>query len=376
MQGDPKDWITVAALPALGAVSIKRLWEAGWTPEKILSADEPEWQRLGLKPKTISALSAIKSRSYSPIEKTLDEAFEWQEKTDNAQIISVTDPEYPSLLREIADPPPVLFCQGNHNLLNLPQLAVVGSRNPSSTGLRNAYQFSAFLSQSGLAINSGLALGVDAAAHQGCVDHKGPTLAVFGTGIDKLYPARNRNLASQILDTGGVWVSEFFPGTPPVAGNFPKRNRIISGMSSGVLIVEAAIKSGSLITARMALEQNREVFAIPGPLNNPLSKGCHKLIKEGAVLVENADEIVAEIGQLLGSFQEKDGVEDVIERKAHTEPLSASEDIVLHIIGYEVCDLDKIALEAGLDIQELMRSLVTLELKGLIAQSSGGYLRL
>ena len=376
MTGDPKDWITVAAVPGLGALSVKRLWEAGWTPEKLLSADKTELQRLGLKPQTIHALTSNSGENHSVIRGKVDRALAWLNGTADAAILPITAPEYPELLREIADPPPVLFCRGNLSALNVPQLAVVGSRNPSATGLRNAYSFSAFLAQNGLIINSGLALGVDAAAHQGCVDHNCSTVAVFGRGMDAVYPSRNRKLADQILENHGVWVTEFFPDVPPLAANFPKRNRIISGMSAGVLVVEAAVKSGSLITARMALEQNRDVFAIPGPFNSPLSKGCHKLIREGAYLVESAEEIITEISQILSVFERQGMPEHGQEQKTHTEELSAAEEVLLNCIGYELQKLDQIIINTGFAMQEVAQLLVSLELKGLVAQSMGGYIRL
>jgi DNA processing protein len=301
---------------------------------------------------------------------------EWLNNTPEAAIVPITSTDYPELLREIADPPPVLFCKGNLSALNLPQLAMVGSRNPSATGLRNAYNFSSYLAQHGLIINSGLALGIDAAAHQGCVDHNCATVAVLGTGMATLYPYRNRKLTEQILDTHGVLVSEFFPDVPPLAANFPKRNRIISGMSAGVLVVEAALKSGSLITARMAVEQNRDVFAIPGPLNNPMSKGCHKLIRNGAHLVESAEEIIAEIGHILGVFSAEPRAKEGSEQNQLTEHLSAPEQVLLDSIGFEQQKLDQIVINTGFPMHEVAQILVSLELKGLVAQSMGGYIRL
>lgn len=376
MTGDPTDWITVASVPGLGALSIKRLWEGGWTPEKLLTADLSELQRLGLKPKTIDALSSLSKGGCSPIQCKVERALEWLNHTPEAAIVPITSPDYPELLREIADPPPVLFCKGNLAALNVPQLAMVGSRNPSATGLRHAYNFSSYLAQHGLIINSGLALGIDAAAHQGCVDHNCATVAVLGTGMATLYPHRNRKLAEQILNAEGVLVSEFFPDVPPLAANFPKRNRIISGMSTGVLVVEAALKSGSLITARMAVEQNRDVFAIPGPVNNPMSKGCHNLIRNGAHLVESAEEIIAEIGHILGVFSTEPRHPDGLEKKQLREDLSASERVLLDSIGYEQQKLDQIVINTRFPMHEVAQILVSLELKGLIAQSMGGYIRL
>jgi len=376
MIGDPKDWITVASVPGLGALSVKRLWEAGWTPNKLLSADSSEWQRLGLKIQSITALSSLQKGQASKIQRKVDDVLEWLEQNSDISALPITAPEYPELLQQIADPPPVLFCQGNLGALNVPQLAMVGSRNPTTPGLRNAHSFAAYLAQNGLIINSGLALGIDAAAHQGCVDHGCSTVAVLGTGLKTLYPARNKRLAKQILDNDGVLVTEFFPETPPRAANFPKRNRIISGMSAGVLVVEAALKSGSLITARMALEQNREVFALPGSLNNPLSKGCHKLIREGAYLVESAADIIAEIGPILGVLDDQSMPSGGLSEKPLREDLSASEEVILRTMGYDVQTVDQIILNTGLAMNEVAQLLVALELKGLVAPSVGGYIRL
>ena len=200
--------------------------------------------------------------------------------------MTLHDARYPELLKQIADPPSILFVQGDVSLLAKWQIALVGSRNPSASGRDTAYEFSRYLAQDGITINSGLAMGIDAASHQGALAAGGKTIAVIGTGLDRVYPAKHRELAHEIASTGAI-VSEFALGTSPRAENFPRRNRIISGLSLGTVVVEAAVKSGSLITARMAMEQGREVFAIPGSIHNPLARGCHQLIRQGAKLVEN-----------------------------------------------------------------------------------------
>ena len=217
----------------------------------------------------------------------------WQEQA-NQHIIFSSEAEYPALLKQIDSVPPVLYVIGDKTLLNKVQLAIVGSRNPTPTGQETAYNFANYLAQAGMVITSGLALGIDAASHQGCLAAKGKTIAVAGTGLDRVYPAKNRELAHEIAKCGAI-VSCFPLGTGPSRGNFPKRNQIISGLSVGTLVVEAALKSGSLITARLAMEQGREVFAIPGSIHNPLSRGCHALIRQGAKLVETAEDIVEEI---------------------------------------------------------------------------------
>jgi DNA processing protein len=371
--GDPRDWIAVAALPDLGPASIKRLWDHGWTPEKLFNSSSSDWQRLGLKKSTLNALNNYQCGSRkSLVSERVELALNWRGAADDHSILAITDPAYPTLLRELTDPPPVLFVKGEVTCLNLPQIGVVGSRSASVTGLGQAATMAEYLSESGFVINSGLALGVDAAAHMAAVKSKLPTIAVLGTGVDRIYPSRNQSLAESILSNKGAWVSEFFPGTAPLASHFPRRNRIISGMSLGILVVEAALRSGSLITARMAMEQNREVFAIPGPLNNPLSKGCHQLIREGAVLVESGADIVRELGSLLGVIAPVKDEDSASEPEYQVDPELGS---LLQCMGFEICSVDQISQRSGLSVAKLSSMLVELELKGMISQTSSGYVR-
>ena len=225
----------------------------------------------------------------------------WLAEAGNHAIVTLDDPQYPDLLRQIDSPPPVLFIQGDIALLQDPQLAMVGSRNPTQGGKNNAYEFAKFLSANGITITSGLALGIDGYSHKGALDAQAPTIAVTATGLDRVYPAKHRSLAHAISEYGAI-VSEHTIGTPVRAQNFPRRNRIISGLSVGTLVIEAAIKSGSLITARYASEQGREVFAIPGSIHNPLARGCHQLIRQGAKLVETAGHILEEISPALLAY--------------------------------------------------------------------------
>jgi len=375
MTADLRDWIAVAALPDLGAASVKKLWDQGWTPEKLLRSSEADWHRLNLKKKTITALSDFQQGRTSSVQQKLDSALAWQASAEDCHILAITDADYPTLLREIYDPPPILFARGNLAALNLPQVGIVGSRSASNGGLKHAYQFADYLAKNGLIVNSGLALGIDAAAHQASVNAQCPTVAVFGTGLDRPYPARNRILAQQILEQQGVWLSELFPGAPPLAPHFPRRNRIISGMSAGILVVEAALKSGSLITARMAMEQGREVFAIPGALNNPLSKGCHQLIREGAGLVESAEDITSQLAPMLGYLAEQhvEHIEDDTEEDlSHLAPETQQ---LLRHLGYEYNSIDQLSYLTGMDIAALSPILVELELLGVISQDGQGYIR-
>ncbi len=285
-------------------------------------------------------------------------------------VLTLTDPRYPPLLKEIPDPPPLLFVQGDVACLQNWQLAVVGSRNPSASGRDSAYEFARYLSSGGLHICSGLADGIDAAAHKGALAGGGKTIAVVGTGLDRVYPAKNRELAHQIAGQGAI-VSEFPLGTPPLAENFPRRNRIISGLSLGTLVIEAALKSGSLITARMAMEQSREVFAMPGSIHNPLARGCHQLIREGAKLVETADHIIEELGALAEFAQITDPLAN-----NQSETLPVSEDTeyqqLFAYLGYDPIHIDELILRSGLTADAVSSMLLLLELQGRVSALPGG----
>ena len=231
-------------------------------------------------------------------EAMIERATDWLAAARDHHLVSLGDPGYPDRLRQVPDPPLLLFVRGDPSILGDPTLAMVGSRNPSPAGADNAHEFARYLSRCGLIIASGLALGVDAAAHRGALLGGSPTVAVLGSGPDRVYPEQNRELADAIASQGAI-VSEFFPGSPPRRTHFPRRNRIISGLSLGVLVVEAGLRSGSLISARLAAEQGREVFAIPGSIHNPMARGCHLLIKQGAKLVESADDVLGELAGLI-----------------------------------------------------------------------------
>ncbi len=290
------------------------------------------------------------------------------------KIMTVLDTDYPNLLRQIDNAPPLLYVRGNPHLPSLPQIAMVGSRQHSAAGAQNARAFASTLGASGFVITSGLALGIDGEAHLGAIE-SGKTIAVLGTGIDRVYPRRHSYLYQRILERGGAIVTEFPPGTPARAGHFPQRNRIISGLSLGVLVVEAAMQSGSLITARMALEQNREVFAIPGSIHNPLAKGCHRLIRDGATLVETAQDIVDQLGGMLALAGEQTE-RPVTDHVDADTPLSPVETRVLEYLGFDPTDLDTLAVRSELPAGELTAVLGRLELLGLIENRAGNYCRL
>lgn len=317
---------------------------------------------------------AISSPDWHKIHKIINDS-----QLCNCDIVCFDDDEYPYLLKQIYDPPLVLFTKGNKQLLSEPQIAVVGSRGASPVGRENAFVFSNDLAQNGIVITSGLALGIDAQAHKGALASRGKTIAVVATGLDRVYPNRHKQLTHDIVDNDGLIVSEFVPGTVPKAGFFPKRNRIISGLSYGVLVVEATIKSGSLITARCAIEQNREVFAIPSSINNPQGKGCHWLIKQGAKLVEECNDIIEDLnlpiksGLHLSLNTKQETLNLNIEEKNHHQGLF--NDSLLDNVGYEITPIDAVVLRSKLPIDVVLTQLTILELKGLVSAVPGGYLR-
>lgn len=293
----------------------------------------------------------------------------WFEQ-ENRYILTLNDEQYPTLLKQIADPPSLLFIEGDISLLSQWQLAIVGSRNPSPSGRNNAFEFARYLAQGDVAVTSGLAMGIDAAAHEGALAANGKTVAVIGTGLDRVYPAKHSSLARSICERG-VMVSEFALGTPPLAAHFPRRNRIISGLSLGTLVVEAAIQSGSLITARTAIEQGREVFAIPGSIHNPLSKGCHQLIREGTKLVETAMDIVEELGPLA----EVSGLPEAgVLASGPKHEIKKDDDyaVLLSCLGYDPIEIDRLVIQSGLTAETVSSMLLLLELDGQVASLSGG----
>lgn len=277
----------------------------------------------------------------------------------NHHLLTLHDADYPEALRHIPDPPLLLYLNGQRTLLSAPMIAVVGSRNASTQGRANAEAFAESLSHAGLCVVSGMALGIDTAAHEGALRGAGSTIAVIGTGADRVYPARNRALAHRIADQGCI-LSEYALGTPPVASNFPRRNRIISGMAAGVLVVEAAAQSGSLITAQMAAEQGRDVFALPGSIHSALAKGCHQLIREGAQLVETVDDVLAALR-----------VSPLV-RQAAAPPPADDQHALLAALGHDPVEPDALLARLGADVGSLAGELLALELAGLLERLPDG----
>lgn len=354
----------------LGAVTFHKLLQEFTTAEAVFGANDRELMAAGIPQKVVRAM---RKTSDAQIEADL----KWAQD-ERHHIICWGDPLYPKRLMTLPDAPPILFIKGNASLLNDPQIAIVGSRNATPGGKNIAYEFAQELAKVGLLVSSGMAQGIDAFAHLGALDAEAPSLAVIATGQDIIYPAKNKELAHRIADKG-VIVSEFSYGTPPNAANFPRRNRIISGLALGVLVVEAKIRSGALITARLANEQGREVFAIPGSIKNHLSKGCHYLLRDGAVLVEDVTDILKEIksaieGEHLKPLPDSDTQED--DATPPHENLSKSHFQLLDEMGYDPVTSDELAESTGKPIGEIASMLLMLELENYISNSGGMYCRI
>jgi DNA processing protein len=349
-------WLALWRLPGVGPRAFVDLLDRLDRIAPIFDLPRTELERLGLRPETIAALR-------NPPWDAADADLRWLEAPDR-HLLRWTDPRYPQLLHDAPGAPPLLFVLGDPAYLSQPQLAIVGSRNPTAGGLQTAEEFAEHLSHAGLTIASGLALGVDAAAHRGALRTGGGTVAVTATGLDRVYPARNRELAHAIAEQGCL-VSEFPPGTPVRSNQFPRRNRIISGLSLGTLVVEASLRSGSLITARYALEQGREVFAIPGSIHNPLSKGCHALIRQGAKLTETVEDVVEELRWQAAAAGQQ-------EQEAADGELDGDYLRLLDALGHDPVAADALLQRTGLTPGELSSMLLVLELKGYVAAAAGG----
>ena len=333
----------------------------------LFELSEKQLSQLGFR-------QGLKQRLNAISEDTIDRDITWFDSA-NKHLIPFTSDDYPALLREVDSAPKLLFVHGNKELLKQHQIAIVGSRNPTPQGKDNAIEFARTLGKAGAVITSGLALGVDGYAHQAVLDIGLPTIAVAGTGLDRVYPARHKVMAQQIVEQGAM-VSEFALGTGVRATHFPARNRIISGLSLGTLVVEAAVKSGSLITARLAMEQGREVFAIPGSIHNPLARGCHALIKQGVKLVETAEEIIEELSALVTWQNETlfKTLDDTTSEAVQFELDDEYQELIKHI-DFDVTPMDKIVERSGLEIDVVSHMLLLLELNDHIVSVAGGYQR-
>lgn len=351
LEKDLEYWLRLCLIPGLGDAAVRKLLTAFGTPQQVFET-------------SLAALSGQVSQKFASAihaggadDSALVAISAWLQDDTN-RIITLSDLAYPQMLLQTPDPPSLLYVKGRPGLLNHGALAIVGSRSATPQGCASAEAFARTLSDAGLTIVSGLAVGIDAAAHRGALRGKSSSIAVVGTGLDLVYPARHRELAHQ-LAAGGAIVSEFPLGTPARAANFPRRNRIISGLALGCLVVEAAQQSGSLITARLANEQGKEVFAIPGSIHSPLSKGCHQLIKQGAKLVESAQDILEELKM------QSPGVPRPTTNNPEIHPL-------LDYLGFDPCDINSLCERSGLNSEEISAQLLQLELDGLVAVLPGG----
>ncbi len=358
-------WLVFDGIPKFGAQTLVSLTQSiQCSPLSLLTFSHSQLKSIGFSPDQITAI-------LSPDHQKIERQLMWCAASNDHFAIYPGHPKYPKLLSEIARPPFILFGIGNQALLNAPQLAIVGSRRPSHYGRQQAAEFAQQIATSGFCITSGLAAGIDACAHQGALNVGGSTIAVLGNGLKHIYPKRHQQLARSIVDNDGLILSEFHVDAAPKAHHFPRRNRLVSGLCCGVLVVEAAIKSGSLITAKYALEQNREVMAIPGSLLNPLSEGGHHLIKQGAKLVTDINDILEEF-QNVSSCNTSTVCKKI--QKSPSESLAT--DKLLDSVGYDVTALDVIIQRSKLPINDVLVQLLEYELRGSVASVPGGYVKL
>ncbi len=358
-----RGWLALARADQVGSVRGARLVRHFGSAAAVFRADKAEWRAIGMGPRVIDALT---TPDWAGVEADL----RWlQAGGADRSCLTLDHPDYPALLREIPDPPLLLFVCGAPAALSQFHVAMVGSRRPTPSGLKAAAEFAQALAERGAGVVSGLAVGIDAACHRGSLAGRGVTLAVMGTGPDRVYPPYHQALADEIIATGGALITEYPPGTSPVAGHFPRRNRIISGLARGTLVVEAALRSGSLITARLALEQNRDVFAVPGSIYSPASQGCNHLIQQGAKLVQTPDDILEEYPD---AFPEQPPADPL----AQWDAPRPEQEGLLKYIAYDPVTVDTLVVATGLPAHHIATALLELELQGKLASQPGGaYLR-
>ena len=366
-------WLRLALTPSIGNTTARKLLTAFGSVQAIFEQSSSALRQLGSN-KLASSLLSEPPGLAAQLQTTL----QWLQAESDRHIAVLGDAAYPAVLLDIEDPPLMLYMLGTlasraQQATNLiaNSIAIVGSRNPTPQGQDNARQFAKSFGSAGICVVSGLALGIDGAAHDGAMLGGGETIAVVGTGLDRVYPKKQLDLAHRIARQGMI-ISEFPLGTPPLTANFPKRNRIISGLSRGTLVVEAALQSGSLITARLAAEQGKEVFAIPGSIHSPQSRGCHALIKQGAKLVEVAQDVLEEFKPMRASDIAPDALQALDDGDESGKPVQTSEDFLLEALGFDASSLDALQARTGLDTAHLQARLLTLELDGQVARLPGG----
>jgi DNA processing protein len=350
-------WLTLTLTEGVGPVTARELLGAFGQPQEVLEAPASSLAQVAG-----TAVAQRLKESDAARGAEVDAALAWVDQPNNA-ILTLADALYPQALLQAPHPPALLYAKGDLQLLARPAVAIVGSRNATAQGLANAEQFARSLSNAGITIISGLALGIDGAAHRGALDGAGSTIAITGTGQDIVYPSKHRDLAHEIARRGLI-LSEFALGTKPLSGHFPRRNRLIAGLARGVLVVEAATQSGSLITARLAGDLGREVLAIPGSIHSPQSRGCHLLIKQGAKLVESAQDVIEELRM--------DAAASLTQTPRTASALEQELAALLDALGYEPTDLDLLAMRTGLPTQDLLAKLTALELEGGVARLPAG----
>ena len=363
LSAERQAWLALMLLDGVGPRFFQRLRSLALSPTDFLIARPETLAPLQMAGSTLADLRRWQ-RGDVELHQRLQMALQWQSH-EGCQLLFLDDPEYPPLLAAISDPPPVLFVRGNASALHDPQIAMVGTRHPSPVGAETARRFARSFTASGLTVTSGMAMGVDGACHQGALDAAGQTVAVWGTGLDNCYPRRHRKLAEAIVDSGGALVSELWPDAGPHPAQFPRRNRIISGLSLGTLVVEASLNSGSLITARLALEHNREVFAMPGSIHNVQARGCHRLLREGACLVEQVQDVLDALRLPLTAALE--------EPEASAQ--SAPDTPLWRWLGTDPVSPDWLAQQSGIGVSEVLQQLLDLELDGQVLASPAGYCR-
>lgn len=359
--------IELLAIPGMGPRRLALLLGHFATPTAALDAPRREWRAVGL-PEGVTRARADAERVAA--------IRDWLAADETHHLVARGDPHYPAALEDLPDAPAALFARGRVAALGEPQIAMVGSRTPTTGGRQNARAFARHLAAQGLGITSGLALGVDGEAHRGALDANGVTIAVLGSGIDRLYPPEHASLAGEIVAGGGLILSEWLPGTEPRRGHFPRRNRLISGLACGVLVVEASVKSGSLITARLAGEQGRDVFAIPGSIHNPLARGCHHLIREGAKLVETGQDVLEELAPTLRRQLEATAPATAAGTGPAPEASPSLRDPeqqrILDLLGHDPQPADTLIEASGLTAGEVSSILLMLELAGEVSTLPGG----
>ena len=366
-------WLALWRIPGVGPSHFRQITDRYPSMMAFFSLSAQELQSIGFSARQSQLVAGFQRDTERSLLEGVSRDLDWLEQSDAHHVLTWADDDYPPLLREIAGSPPILFVRGDAALLGLPQIAIVGSRHSSRQGRKLAQDFAGCFSSNGFVTTSGLALGIDAAAHAGAMAAGGKTIAVLAHGLDDIYPNRNRNLGQEVIRQGAL-VSEFPIGVSPRAEFFPRRNRIISGLSLGVLVVEAALKSGSLITAHEAVDQGREVFAVPGSINDPLAKGCHALIRNGARLVETAQQVVEELMPLLGFMQQVAMPAQADAAIDHYEQDSL-EGRLLAALEFEPTPIDQLVGLTGLCVADISSALVMLELDGMVQQQQGGYCR-